>query len=480
MAGINWNSALQQQEINDSVQPVVSRPSFTRSEGTGVLHINMNSHDNQGTIIGIPIFDLCEPIPHFYFYDVLMEVKSYWKNQKNEPSESNRRLLSIGNYDLTDQAKIDEYNQLKELFTSIYQNRDMLKKTDWDGAIYQKTFFGMYMWVISHTNTNGVQIVDPSTNIPHRGAQGEGQLAFVQFGGKGFEMWNNFKKGFAAMGQTDAQFMPRIFSDMNTNERHGWRSSALLITYQQGADQKFMGSIQEKSFADQAGLAGMVNNRAANASAYMLLPEWIEKAIDLRKEFINTDAPVLFEDAHVNDFRRALKAINNSFDYYQYVQGDTPQGKELYEKYVAEYKYNESDQQSAAQSIQATTSQPAAGLTPGSIPPPPTNGQPAIPQPGIPTPPPATGTPVMPQVPPAPQPGIVMPGQVTPPQPGVAMPSQPVIPGGNLSQPGVNPGVTPPPTIPQPGVGAQPGVIPGQVPPVVPGVPPTWNPGTPQ
>lgn len=457
MPELNWDAALQQQEINTSVQPVVSRPSFTRSEGTGVLHINMNSHDNQGILIGIPIYDLHTPYPNFIFYDVPMEVQAFWKNQKGEAGNSWRQLLSLQSYDLVDQEKINAYNELRNQFIATYQNVEMLNKTDWKSALRNSTYFGLYMWVISHTDKNGVQIVDKTNNIPHRGAQGEGRLAFVQFRGvKAFEMWTNFEKGFAAMGQTKSVFYPRIFG------REGFRQSALMISYQQGADSKFSGSIQEKSFAYQDQLAGMVNNRAVNPNAYQILPEWIADAKDLRKEFINTDSENLFDDAHVWDFRRALKACNNCFDYYQAVNGDTPQGKILYDKYVAEYKYNESAQ-SSAQNDQAEQVQQAAGVAPGAIPPAPANAQAVVP--GAVTPQPSN--PVSPQ--PAslgvgiPQPGIPQPGVVPEaaiPQPGIPQPGvAPAVPqpGVAIPQPGVMP------TTPQPGI-PQPGVVPGTVP----------------
>jgi hypothetical protein len=394
-----------------------------------------------------------------------MEVQAFWKNQKGEAGNSWRQLLSLQSYDLVDQEKINAYNELRNQFIATYQNVEMLNKTDWKSALRNSTYFGLYMWVISHTDKNGVQIVDKTNNIPHRGAQGEGRLAFVQFRGvKAFEMWTNFEKGFAAMGQTKSVFYPRIFG------REGFRQSALMISYQQGADSKFSGSIQEKSFAYQDQLAGMVNNRAANPNAYQILPEWIADAKDLRKEFINTDSENLFDDAHVWDFRRALKACNNCFDYYQAVNGDTPQGKILYDKYVAEYKYNESAQ-SSAQNDQAEQVQQAAGVAPGAIPPAPANAQAVVP--GAVTPQPASAVPGAGIPQPGttiPQPGIPQPG-VTAPQPGIPQPGvapaapQPGAPAYAVPQPGV---AIPQPGIPQPGVAPtnpQPGIPqPGSVP----------------
>lgn len=472
---LNWDGALAQMDVNTSVQPVVTRPSFNRSEGTGVLHINMNSHENQGILIGIPIYDCHQPFPNFFFYDLPLEVQSFWKTQQGETGNAWRQLLSKQCYDINeDPEKSKDYDELKDKFTTIYQNIEMLNKTDWKSAMRNSTFFGFYMWVISHTDANGQQIIDKNTNIPHRGAQGEGQLAFVQFRNPtAFTAWQAFEKGYAALGQTRNIFYPRLFG------RDGFRQSGLMITYSQDMtknNKPFSCSFIEKSFADPAGLAGLVNNRAVNPNAYQILPEWIEKAKDIRKEFMNTDAENLFEDAHIWDFRRALKAIENCFDYYQAVNGDTPQGKELYEKYVAEFKFNESAQTSAAQDVQAGQTQQPAAVAPGSIPPPPAGAAPVMPTTAIPPQPAAQGAPVIPTAQPG-NPGIPQPGMAPGVVPGVGIPTPPVIPGGQPAAPGVIPGVPVQPApmpagttyIPQPGVAAPTGIPTPQ--PAVPGIP---------
>lgn len=439
-----WGGVVGQIDIQASQQPVASRGGFQRSEGTGILHINMNSHDNQGIIIGIPLMDQSG---NLLFIDWVMECDNYFKMQNGDMGSGTRRLLSIDKYKLEDQSDINEYNSLRDRFKAIYQNRDMLTKTDWNSSIRNPQYFGMYMWVISHMDTQNKQRVDKD-GVPHCGQNGSGRLAFVQFKNSSvMTAWQTFLQGYAAMQQQPQQVYMRVFSDGSGRvASDGFRPSALMISYRQDDSKQnkpFSCTIMEKFFNDPNGLAGFVNERGVNPNAYHIYPEQIEGAKDLAKEFLNTDiADSLWKDASVNDFRRALKAIENCFDFYQAVNADaSEENKKKYDDYVHNCGYNESSQANAAQQIAnpvGTTvapgvipTAPVGGtpVAPGVIPTmpqanpiPPQTGQPVIPG-TIP------GTEVIPQSPRVSTQGLPNPEVAAPTVPGMSVPAAPSMPG---------------------------------------------------
>lgn len=456
-----WAAMAAQAESQTAIQPIVTRRgNYQRSEGTGVLHINMNSHDNQGTIIGIPLYDLAAPIPHLFFYDQPLQADAYFKTQQGEMASRTRTLLSAQAYDLSDPDKKARYDQLRNDFESMYKNKDMLTKTDWISSVRNPLYFGFYMWVISHVDANNKQICDKSENkIPHRGASGEGRLAFVQFKGfTAFQAWEAMFKGYESLGQTRAMVYPRLFG------RDGFRASALMITYSQDQSKQqkpFVASFVEKSFADPAGLAAMVNDRGANPNAYHILPEWIEAAKNINAEFLNTDAEVLFDDAHVYDFSRAVKGILNCFDFYQACGAETSdEGKAKYDAYVESCGFNESSQANAAKDAASAAQAAPQAMAPGAVPQAPA-GNATIPGVAAPSAAPGVVPGAIPQMP-----GAVpaMPGQV----PGApAVGGAPVIPSAPSNfDPSQAPAI--------PGGSPQGGVVPGAG---FPGANPSWGAG---
>lgn len=406
-----------------------STTSFTpRSEGTDVLRINMNDKRYQGQIIFVPIPDM-EMRP--CISSVVSEVTSYYLNSKtNEIGSSARKLLEKYYYGELTEDQSARFDALQSKFDFIYGNRDMLDATDWRESVKRNKYFGFYGWVISHTDANNTQIKDKD-GVPHQGQNKEGRLAFIQFKSNAFiNAWNAFVTGKQATGAAPEQWLPQLF------HRGDWHQIALSISYAQAPDKKFFGSVTELWFQTQ--IAHMVNDRAVNPSAYHILPEWISDAKDLSKELINTNIEgSLFEDYHITQFENAVKAVMNSFDYYN------QHGSDAYSVYAAACKFNDSSEVAP----QPEDAPAAPTVIPNTF----TN---PLATPGIPAAPVGQPAPGMGQMPPAfGQPAPTMPGQVPP------MPAQ-------------SPSVTP--TDPQQNMGQMPPVNPGQfsgMPPVTPAAP---------
>lgn len=423
-----------------------------KSSTTNVLRINMNSKDNQGTIIFIPIADLkMNP----FICSVVHEVTAVWKGQDGNPNNRNRQLLEKVWYGDLTQEQSEKYDKLNADFTALYSNREMLAATDWQSYVSNQKYFGFYGWVLYHGDANGVVRKDKD-GVPHNGRNGEGRLAYIQFKSTGFvNAWDGFLKQKAAIGAMPAQWVPQMFS------RGEWRSVALSVTYTQDANNKFAGSITEQWFATQ--LTHLLNDPSTNQQAYHLTEDKLADAKDIAKELINTDIEgSLFEDQHINQFERAMRAVFNSFDYYK------AHGQEAYEIYSNNFGFNELDQAAQIAAAPTTTPPPATVAIDNAV---------AAAQAGNPL---VGGAPVsapgvVPGVTTAP--GFVMPGAPTP---------QPVIPGQPAPQPVAQPQVAGAPVVPPvtaPNF-AMPGApTPAPQPAVQPGAPqpaPAWGAGAPQ
>lgn len=436
-----------------------------KSSTTNVLRINMNSKDNQGTIIFIPISDL---MYNPFICSIVHEVTAVWKGQDGQANNRVRQLLEKPWYGQLTPEQDAKYDELLANFNSLYQNREMLAATDWAGYVTKNKYFGFYGWVIQHNDING-NIRKDKEGVPHNGKSGEGRLAYIQFKSTGFiNAWDSFMKQKAAMKLAPQQWVPQVFS------RNEFRPIALSITYNQDSNNKFTGSIVEQWFQTQ--LVQFINDPAANQTAYHLPIDKLADAKDLAKELINTDIEgSLFEDQSINQFERACRAVFNSFDYYK------KHGQKAYEIYSNEFKYNEVDQNVLDQAAPQTTTPPATVAIDQAV----QAAQGGNPLTGgIPTMQPGQAAPVIPG-----QPTYAMPGQMPPvvPQGNTTIVDTPTgpqeLPFGQ-SGPAVPP-VTPPPSFaqgqqpqaPQWGVGAP--VMPGQQPmmpgqpqaPVIPGQP---------
>lgn len=302
----------------------------SKSSTTNVLRINMNSKDNQGTIIFIPIADLMK-CP--FICSVVHEVVAVWKGQDGTANNRTRQLLDKAWYhDLTPEQEA-KWNELNTLFSSIYSNREMLSATDWGSYVSNQKYFGFYGWVIHHTDINGV-IRKDKDGTPHIGKNGEGRLAYIQFKSTGFvNAWDSFLKQKDAMRMSPAMWVPKLFG------RTEFRETALAINYNQDQNNKFTGSITEQWFSTQ--LINFINDPSASQQAYHLSEDRLADAKDLAKELINTDIEGnLFEDQHVIQFEKACRAVANSFDYYK------AHGQAAYEAYSNNFGFNELDQNS--------------------------------------------------------------------------------------------------------------------------------------
>lgn len=312
--------------FNTTMENVEEKTSvFQQSEGTNILKINMNSHDNQGTIVFIP---LCDINNRPFFCSNVAEVSAFWKSKDGKVMDFARQLLSEDYYNLENNPEHKaRYKELNDAFTAIYKDREMLTATDWGSSVRNQKYFGFYGWVISHNDVNGVPVKD-SNGLPHTGKGNVGRLAFIQFRSTGFlNAWNNFIRTKSSSGASPAVWVPQIFN------RNLVRSVALSISYGQDQNKKFSGSVADQWFANQ--INHLVNDPATNPQAYTLPENVFDEITDYGREFLNTTFDGnLFEERHVDDFEKAVKAVIRSFNFYM------NNGKDDYDIYSAELGFN--------------------------------------------------------------------------------------------------------------------------------------------